>query len=72
MHGAFVLYILHDVLWDGQNRIPTSTCCQFSNPSWFTKNLPTVTTDDIELRICTSGSPVYEDVPIELIELYVQ
>ena len=36
------------------------------------KNLPTATTDDIELRLCTSDQPVYDDVPIELIELYVQ
>ena len=53
--GQFVLYP-DDVLWDGQNCIPTSTCCQFNNPPWFIKNLPTATTDDIELRICTNNS----------------
>ena len=61
-----------DVLWDGQNCTSTSTCCQLNNPPWFTKNLPTATTDDIELRICTNSLPGFEDVPIELIELYVQ
>ena len=67
-------YILFpdDVLWDGQNCTSTSTCCQLNNPPWFTKNLSNATTDDVELRICTSYSPEYEDVPIELIELYVQ
>ena len=61
-----------DVLWDGQDCTSTSTCYQFNNPPWFTKNLPTATTDDIELRICTNASPAYDDVPIELVELYVQ
>ena len=61
-----------DVLWDGQNCTSNSTCCQLNNPPWFTKNLTNSTTDDIELRICTSSLPVFDDVPLELIELYVQ
>ena len=61
-----------DVLWDGQNCISTSTCCQFNNPPWFTKNLPTATIDDIELRICASDGTGDEATPLELIELYVQ
>jgi hypothetical protein len=61
-----------DVLWDGQNCTSTSTCCQLNNPPWFTKNLPNATTDDIELRICAENQYGYEDVAIELIELYVQ
>ena len=59
-----------DVLWDGQNCTSTSTCCQFNNSPWFTKNLPSMTTDDIELRICTI--PVLADIPLEIIELYAQ
>ena len=62
----------NDVLWDGQNCTPDSTCCQLNNPPWFSKNLTSATTDNIELRICTSSAPRYDDVPIELIELYVQ
>ena len=61
-----------DVLWDGQNCTSSSTCCQFNNPPWFTKNLPNATTDDIELRICTNNRIMIDDIPIELIELYVQ
>ena len=61
-----------DVLWDGQGCTSNSTCCQFNNPPWFTKNLTSATTDDIELRICTDCRPACDDVPIELIELYVQ
>ena len=62
----------NDVLWDGQNCTSNSTCCQFNNPPWFTKNLTSATTDDIELRICTPNSPSNADVPLELIELYIQ
>ena len=56
-------YILYsnDVLWDGQGCTSTSTCCQFNSPPWFTKNLPTRTTDDIELRICVEHTPSTED-----------
>ena len=61
-----------DVLWDGQDCISNSTCCQFNNPPWFTKNLLTATTDDIELRICIYNGPSLSDIPLELIELYVQ
>ena len=68
---GFILYP-NDVLWDGQDCTSTSTCCQFNNPPWFTKNLPTATADDVELRICTSEVPSFEDIPLELIELYVQ
>ena len=62
----------HDVLWDGHFCASTSTCCQFNNPPWFTKNLPSATTNDIELRICAKSRPSFEDVLIELIELSVQ
>ena len=62
----------NDPLWDGQNCTASSSCCQFNNPPWFTKNLPNPTTDDIELRICTTWSASIEDTPLELIELYVQ
>ena len=69
--GQYVIYS-NDILWDGQNCTDTSACCEFNNPPWFTKNLPTYTTDDIELRLCSSSGPSVEDVPLELIELYIQ
>ena len=61
-----------DPLWDGEGCGSTSTCCQFNNPPWFTKTLPTPTTDDIELRLCHYIIVPYTDVPIELIELYIK
>ena len=59
-----------DPLWDGQNCIATSTCCSFNSPPYFTKQLPSPTTDDIEARLCWYGSG--DESPIEFIELYVQ
>ena len=66
-------YILFpdDVLWDGQNCVQTSTCCQLNNPPWFTKHLPYSTGDDVELRICRANGDV-NDVPLEYIELYIK
>jgi hypothetical protein len=61
-----------DVLWDGQGCTAHSTCCQLNKPPWFTKYLPNATTNDIELRLCTSSGTLTDDVPVELIELYVQ
>ena len=61
-----------DPLWDGEGCGPDSTCCQFNDPSWFTRTLPTTTTDDIELRLCHFIITAAGDVPIELIELYVK
>ena len=61
-----------DVLWDGQDCTANSACCEFNNPPWFTKNLPNATTNDIELRICANFRLSVVDIPVELIELYVQ
>ena len=59
-----------DPLWDGAGCGSNNTCCSFNNPPWFIKDLPSPTTDDVEMRLCrptTVGS-----TPIELVELYVQ
>ena len=61
-----------DPLWDGEGCGSNSTCCQFNDPPWFTRTLPTTTTDDIELRMCHFHDRITADVPIELIELYVK
>ena len=72
--GAKQMYQLifypDDPLWDGEGCGPSSTCCSFNNPPWFSKQLPSRTTDDIEMRVCANTDG--EDVPIESIELYVQ
>ena len=66
------IFYPNDPLWDGQGCGGTSTCCSFNNPPWFCKDLPQPTTDDIELRLCLDEPDNNEDVPIELIELYIQ
>ena len=60
-----------DPLWDGRGCGPGSTCCEFNNPPWFCRQLPEATTDDIEVRICSNAAFIYEDVPLEWVELYI-
>ena len=68
--GRHVLLPDGDPLWDGQGCGPTSSCCTFNSPPWFNVQLPSPTTDDIEVRIC--GFLGYEESPIQLVELYVK
>ena len=67
-------YILHsnDPLWDGEDCLPSSTCCSLHNPPYFVKQLPTSTTDDIEARICVDDAIHATNIAVELVELYVQ
>ena len=60
-----------DPLWDGQG-CGTDACCIYNNPPWFCTQLPQATTDDIEIRLCADESLENEDIPIELIEIYIQ
>ena len=69
-----VLYA-SDPLWDGQG-CGSPPCCELSSPPgttvpWFCKQLSQATTDDIEVRICGNEHTSNEDVPVELIELYI-
>ena len=59
-------------LWDGKVCEGGGTCCQFNNPPWFTKNLTSPTTEDIELRLCLTSNVSNGDIALELLELYVQ
>ena len=60
-------------LWDGTGcRGPQSTCCTFSNPPWFCKDLPSPTRENIELRACGDSNQDDEDVLVSLFEIYVQ
>ena len=61
-----------DPLWDGQGCGSTNKCCDFNNPPWFCTELDQHTSDDIELRLCADQNTDNEDIPIEIIELYVQ
>ena len=64
-------FFSNDPLWDGQQC--EGTCCNGTNsPPWFSVQLPTPTTDMIEVSICLNQNTADEDTPIELLEIYVQ
>ena len=67
-------YTFHstDTLWDGEDCLPSSTCCSQHNPPYFIKQLPTPTTDDIEARVCFHWDSSNGNIAVELVELYVQ
>ena len=66
------IFFPDDPLWDGQGCGSNNKCCSFNNPPWFCTELNQHTLDDIELRLCADQLTTDEDVPIEIIELYVQ
>ena len=59
-------------LWDGDGCGRLNTCCSFNNPPWFSKTLDCSASDDIEMRICRDAGRLNEEVPIELVELYIR
>ena len=67
-----LIFYPDDPLWDGEGCGPLSTCCSFNNPPWFSKQLPSPTTDDIEMRLCADQNRDDEDITFEQVELYVQ
>ena len=69
-HYQFKFYP-DDPLWDGQGCGPLNTCCTFNTPPWFMKQLPSPTTDDIEMRLCSDQGRSDEDITVETIEFYV-
>ena len=65
-----------DPLWDGEG-CGAAYCCELNyppgvTPPWFCKQLPSTTTDDIEVRLCADEGTRNEDIPLELIELYIR
>ena len=67
------IFYADDPLWDGQNCSgPESTCCTNPNMPWFLKTLNEITTDDIELRVCGDEGLLNEDIPLDIIEIYVK
>ena len=68
-YPSYRLYT-EDPLWDGQGCSISSSCCSFNNPPYFTKQLPSPTSDPIEARLCRLDSD--DDSPVEFMELYVK
>ena len=71
-NGGYSFWSNGDPLWDGQGCGSTSSCCTFNSPPWFSVQLSSPTTDGIEVRICGNGGIGNEDIPIQLMELYVK
>ena len=64
-----------DPLWDGEgcsSSSSSSSCCSFNNPPYFTKQLPSPTSDSIEARLCGYDGITNEDTPVEFMEIYVK
>ena len=65
-----------DPLWDGAGCGPANTCCTLNSPPWFRKQLPSSTTDNIEMRMCRDQNAITnnrpdEETPIEILEIYI-
>ena len=65
------IYFGSDPLWDGMNCDP-ETCCEFNTPPYFTTILPSATTDDLEVRLCSYDLGCTSDVAVSLIDIYVK
>ena len=66
--GQYIFYP-DDPLWDNMNCVDSNSCCEFP---YFTRTLPAATTDNIELRICSTDAAVNTDIPIDQVELFVR
>ena len=61
-----------DVLWDGKScNYLENFCCDDSNLPWFYKELSVTINSDIEVRVCWNHNSG-EDVPVDIIELFVK
>ena len=61
-----------DRLWSGSICNTASSCCSFHNPPYFSVQLPSPTTDQIELRICSDQELGNERAVVLFAEIYVQ
>ena len=67
------MFYQSDPLWDGEQC--EGTCCSGTgskSPPWFRVQLPTHTTDGIEVRICADEGTENEDISVKLLEIFVQ
>ena len=72
MENCSRIYFGNDPLWDGMSCNVLSSCCAFNAPPYFTKTLPSPTTDDLEVRLCSYDEGCASDIAVSLIELYVK
>lgn len=58
-------------LWAGLS-CQNPRCCGINNPPWFYKQLPSPTTEGIEMRLCRDQVVQDEDIVITLVEILVR
>ena len=61
-----------DPLWTGESCMNDNPCCSFNSPPYFSVQLPEVTTNSIELRICSDQHQGDKTVLVLFAEIYVQ
>ena len=69
--GERTTFFESDPVWDGE-QCEEDCCGNGKSPPWFSVTLPSLTTDDIEVRICGDESTDNEDTPVQLLEIYIQ
>ena len=63
----------NDPLWDGQQCGGLEgPCCTVSKMPWFIKTLNENTNEEIELRVIVNEGTSNEDIPLDIIELYIR
>ena len=68
----FEMFFTNNPLWDGAGCGHQNTCCSFNDPPWFYRELPDVTNDDIEMRVCRDEDRSNEDFAVKVVDIYVQ
>ena len=66
-----VEWYTNNTLWDGKDCYPGSKCCDNERLPWFWRTLPQETTDDVEVRWCTTNGIGHDKVSTELLEVFV-
>ena len=66
-------YFFSDPLWDGSGCSNNNICCSNKQQPWFSRDLGSSTTDDIEARLCISWATYASGaVVVDQLELYIQ
>ena len=69
---TYSIFYADNPLWDGDGCAPGNTCCSNDNPPYFVKTLSQPTSDNVEMRVCIDGDTMFENVAIEIVEIYTQ
>ena len=70
--GANEIFYPNDPLWDGAGCGLSSSCCQFNQPPWFCKTLSSVSSQDLQIRICGDQVESNENTYITFMEIYIK